>query len=135
MIFPAGTTVAVADGQHLKLFHNVDHSGGLKLEALPDVHPAAENAGTSNDHNNSAANPSHGQAEEDNFAAGIAHLLNRQFESGKIHKLIVVAAPKTLGEMRKHYSKQLSQDLVHELPKDLTGQSLQEIEKILTKAA
>ena len=35
--------------------------------------------------------------------------------------LIIVAPPKTLGEMRKHYHKEVSQRLKGELDKDLTG--------------
>ncbi len=39
----------------------------------------------------------------------------------------MIAAPRTLGELRKHYHKQLELKLVGELPKDLAGRKGPEI--------
>ena len=47
---------------------------------------------------------------------------------------MIIAAPRTLGELRKHYHKALTALLRHELPKDLTGHSADEIAKALTSA-
>ncbi|WP_080512143.1 host attachment protein [Mesorhizobium japonicum] len=55
-------------------------------------------------------------------------MLNRQVLGGQIANLIVIAAPRTLGELRKHYHQKLSAVLVGEIPKDLTRRSAQEIE-------
>ena len=85
-------------------------------------------------HQSSSANPDDSQVEEDSFAAGIADLLNRRVLDGKIANLIVIAAPRTLGELRKHYHKELSAKLVGEIAKDLTGQSVQDIEKSIAAA-
>jgi protein required for attachment to host cells len=38
-------------------------------------------------------------------AAGVADFLNKQVLSGKIDDIVIIAAPKTLGELRKHYHK------------------------------
>ena len=54
--------------------------------------------------------------------------------SGQIAALAVIAAPKTLGELRKHYHKQLSAVLVGEVAKDLTGHSQSDIEKSIASA-
>jgi protein required for attachment to host cells len=53
---------------------------------------------------------------------------------GKVTDLIVIAAPRTLGELRKHYHQKLSATLVGEVAKDLTGHSLQDVEKAIATA-
>ncbi|MBC7506924.1 MAG: host attachment protein, partial [Sandarakinorhabdus sp.] len=62
---------------------------------------------------------------------GTAAMLNSQVLDGKIDSLIVVAAPRTLGELRKHYHKALSAVLVGEIAKELTGHSIADIEKTI----
>ena len=61
-----------------------------------------------------------------------AALLKRGAMEGDYEKLIVVAPPKTLGELRKHYHKEVANRLVAEIPKDLTGHPVAEIEKIIS---
>ena len=45
--------------------------------------------------------------------------------------LIVVAPPRTLGALRKHYHKEVERRLIGEISKDLTGHPIGEIEKII----
>ena len=49
--------------------------------------------------------------------------LNNEVLGHRIEHLVVVAAPRTLGEMRKHYHKQLEHVLLCELHKDLIGKA------------
>ncbi|MBC7433780.1 MAG: host attachment protein, partial [Rubritepida sp.] len=58
-----------------------------------------------------------------------AQALGRRFEA-----LAVVAAPKSLGDLRKHYHKALEAKLVVELARDLTSHSISDIEAALAKA-
>ena len=134
MQLPKGTTVAVADGEILKLFRNTGDATNPKLIALPGSDVLSDNKGSGARHQSSSANPDNSQVEEDSFAAGIAGLLNRQVLDGKVTDLIVIAAPWTLGELRKHYHNKLSATLVGEISKDLTGHSLQDIEKAIATA-
>jgi protein required for attachment to host cells len=53
---------------------------------------------------------------------------------GKIDKLIIVAAPRTLGELRKHYHKALTAVLVGEIAKDLTGHTVSDVERTIAAA-
>jgi protein required for attachment to host cells len=130
MLLPKDTTVAVADGEKLNLFLNEGDEAGMKLVAVP--HESVDtDQGTSMGRQSSPANPDHGQAGEDQFAAGIVQYLNQQVLGGKIKNLVIVAAPRALGEMRKHYHKALSSILLGELAKDLTGHSLADVEKAL----
>ncbi|MFK3888010.1 MULTISPECIES: host attachment family protein [unclassified Sphingomonas] len=74
------------------------------------------------------------QLEEDRFAADAADLLKRRALSNDFESLIVIAPPRTLGELRKHYHKEVSARLTGELDKDLTGHPIPDIEKALLSA-
>ncbi|MEH3037193.1 MAG: host attachment family protein [Sphingomonas adhaesiva] len=74
------------------------------------------------------------QQEEDRFAADAADLLKRRALANDFEKLIIVAAPKTLGELRKHYHKEVEQRLAGEVSKDLTGHPIPDIEQALLNA-
>jgi protein required for attachment to host cells len=50
---------------------------------------------------------------------------------GDFESLIVVAPPRTLGELRKHYHKEVEKRLTGEIAKDLTGHTVEAIEKNL----
>jgi protein required for attachment to host cells len=131
MQIPKGATVAVADGEILNLFRNTGDEATPQLTPLPDADVSTTNHGSGGRHHSSAANPADSQQDEDSFAAGIADILNRRVLDGKIEHLIVVAAPRTLGELRKHYHKTLEAVLVAEIAKDLTGHTITDVEKII----
>lgn len=133
MMLPKGTTVAVADGEKLNLFHNAGDEAEMKLAAVSHGDIASD-PGTSTGRQSSAANPDHGQAGEDQFSAGIVQHLNQQALAGKIDNVVIIAAPRALGEMRKHYHKALSAILLKEIAKDLTGHSLADVEKAVAAA-
>ena len=134
MNIPKGTIVAVADGEVLNLFRNGGDDAAPQLEAIPDPNISMENKGSGGRHQSSAGNPDDSQQEEDSFAAGIAKMLNKRVLDGKIDNLVIVAAPRTLGELRKHYHKALSAVLLKEIAKDLTGHSVSDVEKALAAA-
>lgn len=64
----------------------------------------------------------------------MAAWLNSQALSKGFESLAVIAAPKSLGELRRHYHKALIAKLVVEVAKDLTGHTIADIEAALTKA-
>ncbi len=122
MLIPHGTLIAVADGRTLELYRNHGDDVSLKLDALPapDLHAHATDSG--HHHHSSSANPARHLQDEDAFAASAVDWLNRQSIDGHIENLIVIAAPRTLGEMRRHYHVTLKNTLIAELSKELTGQ-------------
>ena len=134
MLLPTGATVAVADGEKLALFRNTGDEANPKLTAVPSPEIGTDNKGTGGRHHSSSANPGESQQTEDNFAAGAADMLNSQVLTGKIKQLVVIAAPRTLGELRKHYHKKLSDVLMCEIAKDLTGHAIPDIEKSIAAA-
>lgn len=74
------------------------------------------------------------QLEEDRFAAETAAMLKSKALSNSFEQLIVIAPPRTLGELRKHYHKEVERRLAGELAKDLTGHTIPDIEAALKAA-
>ncbi|MES2753469.1 MAG: host attachment family protein [Pseudomonadota bacterium] len=146
MHVPHNTRVVVVDGRKLLMFRNEGDATALNLvveSAEERINPAdrdqkTDAAGRSSSPQG-AAQSSLGevdfhQQEEDRFAAETAALLKQGALANDYEKLIVVAPPKTLGELRKHYHKEVSDRLLGELHKDLTGHPVPEIEKALLAA-
>ncbi len=134
MKIPKSAIVAVADGEILNLYRNDGDETAPKLTAMPNAAISTENKGSGGRHQNSSANPSDSQLDEDSFAAGTASMLNKRVLDGKIDALIVVAAPRTLGELRKHYHKALSAVLIGEIAKDFTSHSAADVERTVAAA-
>ena len=110
MMLSKGTIVAVADGEKLNLFRNDGDEARTELAAMPQQAVETE-ARSSGGHPSSSGNPDHGQAGEDGFSAGVVDYLNQQALSGGIKELVIIAAPRALGEMRKRYHNALSATL------------------------
>jgi protein required for attachment to host cells len=128
MLLPKGTIVAVADGEKFNLFSNTGDEADPTLTAMAE--PDIENVNTGS----GASNQSESQAAEDGFAGGIAGLLNKRVLDGEISDLVIIAAPRTLGELRKSYHKKLLEVLRGEISKDLTGHAVHDIEKAIAAA-
>ena len=134
MLLPKGTTVAVADGEKFNLFLNTGDEVNPALTAMPEADVDSVNKGSGASHQNSSANPDGDQSAEDGFAGGIADMLNKRVLQGDIADLVIIAAPRTLGELRKSYHKKLSDVLRGEISKDLTGHPVHDIEKAIVAA-
>lgn len=121
MLLPRGIMVALVDGARFQMFRNTGTETAPHLEALatPDFEPHNKGAGVR--HQVSAANPSPNQLDEDAYAAAVANWLNKQALDHQIAKLVIAAAPRTLGELRRHYHSALQAVLVAEIDKDLIG--------------
>lgn len=133
MMLPKGTTIAVADGEKLNLFRNAGDEAELKLE--PALHEDVDGDNQSGgSRQSSSGNPDASQSSEDGFSAGIVAMLNKSVLDGKIEGLVIIAAPRALGEMRKHYHKALNAKLLGEIAKDLTGHSLAEVKAAIQAA-
>ncbi|MDX1400945.1 MAG: host attachment protein [Kiloniellales bacterium] len=67
----------------------------------------------------------------ENFVRTIASWLEKPGENGDFDSLILVAAPKTLGELRKQLSTALRIKVEYELDKDLTKSTDEEVVEAL----
>lgn len=72
--------------------------------------------------------------DKEQFAGETAALLNRRAADGDFDRLVVVAPPQTLAELRRRYDKAVTGRLVAEVDKDLTNHRVDDIEAILGRA-
>ena len=140
MQIPHDSFVLVADGRKSLFFRNegdgafpnliveekeVDHNPAHSEQASDLAGHAANTLGSSMDE------VDFHQQEEDRFAADTAEMLKARALQGDYEALVVVAPPRTLGELRKHYHKEVERRLLAEVPKDLVNMPVAEIEKVL----
>jgi protein required for attachment to host cells len=135
MQLPKGATVAVTDGEKFNLFRNAGDEADLKLISLAhDALIAGGHQGATPGRHGSSANPDGGQDKEDGFSAGVVALLNKKVLAGEISSLLIIAAPRTLGAIRPQYHAKLKAVLIDEISKDLTGHTVQDVEKAIAAA-
>ena len=132
MDVPQNATIAVVDGENFQLYRNTGHGGEVKLteQRQHDSEDRPSDSGRSS----SSANPAAKQMEEDAFGKGVTEKLNTMVLENRIEKLIIIAAPRSLGEMRRNYHTKLQDVLIGEIDKTLTGASIDEITKALAQA-
>jgi protein required for attachment to host cells len=146
MQLPHQSVVLVADGRKMLFLRNQGddvHPNLVVEHAEEKVNPAtrdqatdaAGRASSPQGQSQSSVEPTDfHQLEEDRFAAETADLLKRRALANDYESLIIVAPPRTLGELRKHYHKEVEHRLRGELDKDLTGHPIADIEKALAAA-
>ena len=145
MNLPNNTLVLVADGRKWLFLRN--HGDAAQIDLRVEAHREQDNPS-----NRDQASDAPGrcfasvgsrrsameeadfhQIAEDRFAAEVADLLRARALSGDFETLVVVAPPRTLGEFRKHYHKEVASRIVDEINKDLTGRPIDEIEAALIR--
>jgi protein required for attachment to host cells len=143
MRVPHNSFILVADGKKMLFFRNDGDEAFPKLEVdrkrehadLPTREQKTDDAGrafaTSGVAHHAYSETDFHQLGEDRFAVEAAELLKERALRNDYESLIVVAPPRTLGELRKHYHKEVEKRLAGEIAKDLTGHPVTEIEKIL----
>ncbi|MFD1107295.1 host attachment family protein [Sphingobium olei] len=134
--------VLVADGRKLLFFRNKGDAAYPNLEAESvtqqdnpaHLDQASDKAGQSSSTGTASGTMgenNYHELEEQRFAAEAADLLKRRALANDYEKLIIVAPPTALGEMRKHLHKEVQDRLVGEIAKDLTNHPVPEIEKLI----
>ena len=146
MIVAHNSHVLVADGRKSLFFRNEGDAERMNLQMIDgeeqknpaDRDQKSDAAGRASSpqgaSNSSMGETDFHQQEEDRFAAGLADDLRRRTLSGEIEKLVIVAPPKTLGELRKHLHGEVERRVSAQIPKDLTGHPVDQIQRILAAA-
>ena len=134
MILPTGTTVAVADGETVRLFHSTGVKPGVHLVEITAAPPAPAHSGSGARHHTSSANSDGRRLVKDDFAAATAAFLNKLSLDGVIEHLVVVSDPRTLGEMRKHFHRDLRGKIIGDLAKDFRRRPLEDITSLIANA-
>ena len=138
--------VLVADGQHAQVFQSEGWGHGLR--PVEGAHfegkvPAARAIGTdkpgrlySGAHGRPSAVGETGslhRAAKERFVKSVAAVVDRASHEGAFERLVVIAPPEALGEIRATLSDQTKKKIVAELHKDLTHLPLPDLEKQLTE--
>lgn len=118
MNLPENAHVAVLDGARFVLLRNCGTSAEpiLESEGQPEVDETdgASSAGL-------AGTSTIERLDKFAHAAGAAEWLNRAVLSHRVERLLVIADPDTLDEMRHHYHRDTRSALVGELYRQMVG--------------
>lgn len=144
MEIPHDAFVAVADGEKMLLFRNEGDAEFPHLivveegaqESLPNRELRRDSPGRSfasvGPGRSAYKEADSRQLGEDRFAAATATMLNRRALDNEFESLVIVAPPRTLGELRKFYHDEVQRRLIGEVGKNLTNTPVDEIERILS---
>ena len=135
MKLPHKAHVAIVDGENFVLMRNDGQPFEPVLASAekPDLDATNFSAGV---RHQDAVGQRRGRTDLDELAHGAAaaEWLNARCIANDIEQLVVVADPKTLGEMRRHYHSELEKRLVGEIGKTVTGEPTGRIEKAIAEA-
>lgn len=138
-----GAWVVVADGEKALFLRN-DGDGeypDLNVERIEeqDNPPTREQAANRRGRVMQSAN--HGRSayddtdwhefEKERFAKDVADILYKKAHQGAFDQIVIVAGPQVLGVLRDEYHQEVSNRIVAEIPKTLTGHPIDEIEKMV----
>lgn len=134
MLLPKGTVFAIVDGEKFKLFRNEGTEADPDLRAMKVPELEETNMSSGMRRIPDTGNPSDDQLEEDAHVIAVTDYLNDRVLKHEIDKLVIVADPRSLGEMRRRYHKELEKALICDLDRTLTGATTDEIVKIVRAA-
>lgn len=141
-----GTWVLVADGEKALFLHNLTDAENPNLEVFREEeqeNPPTRDQGTHkpgrfNDgpsvHRSAVADTDWHWLEKERFASDLADILYKQAHKGRFERLIICAAPKILGELRKEIHQSVADKVVAEADLNLTNHPVDEIAKRVTEA-
>ena len=137
------TWILVADGEKALFMENIGDGElpNFEIRRIEEQdNPPSREQGANMPGRMSSGGSSHRSAVEDTdwhelgkerFAAELSEMLYKMAHRGQFKKLVIVAPPKILGEMRQKLHKEVQDTIVGEIAKDLTNHPLDEIEKLL----
>ena len=142
MLIPTGTLVMVVDGAKMLLLRNQGDAAAPELETL--AHEVIDNPANRDQVSDApglsfssmgSGRSAHDQTDlhqqnEDRFAAKAAAALCKAAEDSE-GDLIVIAPPRTLSILRRHYDPVVADKLLAEIDKDLTKHPVDEISRLI----
>lgn len=135
--------VVVADGEKALFLRNEGDAMHPHLEVFREMaqeNPATREQGTDkpgrrNDtgehHRSGVEETDWHEIGKERFAKDIAARLYKYAHAGRFDKLVLVAPPTVLGDMRKELHPEVADRIVKEIPKTLTNHSVDKIEMLL----
>ena len=135
MRLPSNAHVAIVDGENFTVMRNTGQPLEPKLGSAEKPDLSATNYSAGGKHQDNAGQQL-GRTDLEELAHGAAatEWLNAKAIAGDISDILVIADPKTLGEMRRHYHGELKKRLVGEIDKTMTGEPTDRIEQAIANA-
>jgi protein required for attachment to host cells len=140
---PHNALILVGDGQKALFLRNKGHAQHVKLvveQVLERDNPPTREQGTDRPGRSSASvgvarsameeTDWHHIAEE-RFADELADALYRHAQADLYEKLVIIAPPKILGNLRKALHAEVTARVTAEIPKELTSHPVAEIERLV----
>ena len=136
-----GTWVLLADGEKALFLRNDldEHDPDLnvvrteKQDNPSDREQSANRPGRMNDtgrmQRSALDDTDWHELAKERFADELADILYKHAHKGDFDKIVLIAPPKTLGELRKSLHQEVTSKVVGEVPKTLTNHPLDEIEQ------
>ena len=136
--------ILIGDGQKALFLRNRGNPQRVDLEVeriLEQDNPATREQGTDRPGRSAASVGAARSAVEEvdwhylakeRFAGIIAEALYRHAHDNRFAKLVIIAPPKILGNLRRAFHSEVIDRIVGEIPKELTSHPLPQIERLLT---
>ena len=133
--------VVVADGEKALFLRNLTDGQDPYLEVVDkqeqenpkDIDQSANRPGRMNDtgamQRSALDDTDWHELAKERFADELAEILYKHAHKGDFDKIVLIAPPKTLGELRKSLHQEVTSKVVGEVPKTLTNHPLDEIEQ------
>ncbi len=138
-----GTWVLIADGEKALFLENVGDDQDMNLQVIrkeeqenPDTSDqGTDRPGRFNDGpsvQRSAVQDTDWHAlEKHRFAKDLAEMLYKRAHAGRFDDIVIVAAPKVLGDLRTELHQEVTAKVVAEIDQTHTNQPIDEIERML----
>ena len=138
---PHDAWVLVADGEKALILRNEGDGAYPNLQVtrlIEQDNPATRDQGTDRPgrfsdgpsvHRSAVQETDWHRLAEERFARDLADRLYKAAHAGRFDRLILVAPPRTLGELRDALHKEVRARVIAEIDKDLTNHPVHEIEK------
>ena len=137
------TWIVVADGQRARILYYTGPQEGLRLVENGEMEIGALTRALINDRpgrnedsmghprrDGERASPSAVQIEEQEDSGFLSHVaarVNHAADVGAFDRLVVVAAPRALGELRYHLNENARRSVIGEIDKDLTKERIDDL--------
>lgn len=137
------TWVLIADGEKALFLENIGDAEypNFQLRRLEEKeNPPAREQGVAQRgrlhdgpsvHSSSVEETDWHRLEKDRFAKEMADILYRMAHGNRFEKLVVVAPPHVLGELRKDLHPEVSERIIADVPKTFTNMPIDQIEGLL----
>lgn len=144
-LIPRDTWIFVGDGRKALFFRNEGNVNQLKLKTEQVFHSpeqgrtrelGADKPGRTRQRLASEVSAMDQtdwhEIAEDRFAAEVGEIVQKLCRNGTIKKLILVAPPRALGDLRRNIPDSLHSAILAEINKDLTKHPVDQIERLLS---